>query len=89
MKWQVTTKQGTNYIVSDDAAIIWLDLERDLGYTLPEAIDKAAAGSLNVITYIAWKAMVLAGHSKCMTQDGFVTGEFDTIEPVPDSDPKD
>jgi hypothetical protein len=90
MRYKVTTKQGTNYIVSDDEVIIWLHLERDLGYTMPEAYDKAAAGSLNVITYIIWKAATLAGHTQTMTQDGFVTNEFDGMELLVDDDgPKD
>lgn len=88
MRYQVTTKQGNNYIVSDDNVIIWVHLERDLGFTLTEAYEKAAAGSLNVITYIIWKAATLAGFTQTMTQDGYVTNEFDGMELLPDDGPK-
>jgi hypothetical protein len=56
MKYNVTTKQGNNYIVSDDSAWLWIELERELGYTVSQAADKMSQGSLDVITCMLYKA---------------------------------
>ena len=45
MKYEITTKQGNNYIVSDDSAWLWIELERELGYTVSQAADKMSQGS--------------------------------------------
>jgi hypothetical protein len=56
MKYEITTKQGNNYIVSDDSAWLWIELERELGYTVSQAADKMSQGSLDVITCMLYKA---------------------------------
>lgn len=88
MKYKVETKQGKNYIVSDESVMLWVQLERDLKLTFSEAIEAAANGSLNVLTYIIWRAAKAAGHTDTMTQDGFIDYELEMFEPVVDDDPK-
>lgn len=88
MKYKVTTQQGENYIVSDDPAWLWILLERDLGYTLTEAQEKMATGSLEVITYIMYLAAVSDEKTEYKTHQGWVQYEFETFEVVED-DPKD
>jgi hypothetical protein len=88
MKYKVTTQQGNNYIVSDDAAWLWILLERDLGYTLTQAQEKMGEGSLNVITYVLYLAAVADEHTDYKTHQGWVQNEFETFEVVQD-DPKD
>jgi hypothetical protein len=88
MKYNITTKQGNNYIVSDDPAWLWITLERDLGYTLTQAQEKMSQGSLEVITYILYLAAVGDEHTDYKTHQGWVENEFDTFDVVSD-DPKD
>ena len=88
MKYEITTKQGNNYIVSDDSAWLWIILERDLGYTLTQAQEKMTTGSLDVITYMLYLAAVADEHTDYKTHQGWVQNEFDTFEVVED-DPKD
>lgn len=88
MKYNITTKQGNNYIVSDDAAWLWIQLERDLGYTLTQAQEKMSAGSLEVITYILYLAAAKQEATEYKTHQGWVENEFDTFDVVSD-DPKD
>ena len=88
MKYQITTQQGENYIVSDDSAWLWINLERDLGYTLTQAQEKMSEGSLEVITYILYLAAVRDEKTDYKTHQGWVENEFDTFDVVTD-DPKD
>lgn len=87
MKYQVTTKQGTTYEVNDEAAMLWLNLERDKGLTVTEASEKLQAGSLDILTFIIWQASVEAGHTELKTQDAWVRTEFETFDVVT-GDPK-
>jgi len=87
MKYQITTKQGNNYIVSDDSAWLWICLERDLDYTLNQAQEKMEQGSLDVITYILYTASVIDGQTEYKTHQGWVENEFEMFEVVVD-DPK-
>jgi hypothetical protein len=88
MKYEITTKQGDNYIVSDNSAWIWIQLERDLGYTLTQAQEKMSLGSLEVITYILYLASAADAHTEYKTHQGWVENEFDTFDVVSE-DPKD
>ena len=88
MKYQITTKQGDNYIVSDDSAWLWIRLERDLGYTLTQAQEKMSLGSLEVITYILYLAAAGSELTDYKTHQGWVENEFDTFDVVSE-DPKD
>jgi hypothetical protein len=88
MKYDITTQQGKNYIVSDDSAWLWIRLERDLGYTLTQAQEKMSEGSLEVITYILYLAAEVDGLTDYKTHQGWVENEFDTFDVVSD-DPKD
>ena len=88
MKYNITTKQGNNYIVSDDSAWLWIRLERDLGYTLTQAQEKMSQGSLEVLTYIFYLAAVGDEQTEYKTHEGWVKNEFDTFDVVSD-DPKD
>jgi hypothetical protein len=88
MKYKIITKQGDNYIVSDDSAWLWIVLEKDLGYTMTQAQEKMSLGSLEVITYILYLAAVENEKTDYKTHEGWVKNEFDTFDVVSD-DPKD
>jgi hypothetical protein len=85
MEYKVTTKQGNNYIVSDDNAWLWVEIERELGYTVHQAADKMAQGSLDVITCLLYKAAKQAGHTQLPSQQAWVVNEFDTFEVIEES----
>ena len=85
MEYQVTTKQGNNYIVSDDSAWLWVEIERELGYTVIQAAEKMSQGSLDVITCMLYKAAKTGGHTKLPSQQAWVVNEFDTFEEVEES----
>lgn len=87
MKYEVKTKQGKNYIVSDDNAWLWIELERGLGLTMKQAIEKMANGSLDVITWLLHRAALEAKHTEIKTQKTWVETEFDSFEVV-EEDPK-
>ena len=85
MKYNVITKQGNNYIVSDESAWLWVEIERELGYTVSQAAEKMSQGSLDVITCMWFKAAKAAGNTKLPTQQAWVINEFETFEVVEDS----
>ncbi len=85
MQYTVTTKQGNNYIVSDDSAWLWIEIERELGYTFSQAAEKMANGSLDVITCMLYKAAKAMGKTQMPSQQAWVTNEFDTFEVVEES----
>ena len=85
MKYNVTTKQGNNYIVSDESAWLWVEIERELGYTVSQAADKISQGSLDVITCMLYKAAKAAGNTKLPNQQAYVINEFETFEVIEDS----
>jgi len=85
MKYNVTTKQGNNYIVSDESTWLWVEIERELGYTVSQAADKMSQGSLDVITCMLYKAAKAAGNTKLPNQQAYVINEFETFEVVEDS----
>jgi hypothetical protein len=85
MQYEVTTQQGNKYIVSDDSAWLWVEIERELGYTMHQAAEKMSQGSLDVITCMLYKAAKSAGHTKLPSQQAWVVNEFDTFEVVEES----
>jgi hypothetical protein len=85
MKYEITTQQGNNYIVSDDSAWLWIELERELGYTVSQAAEKMSQGSLDVITCMLYKAAKAGGHTQLPNQKAWVTNEFDSFEVVEES----
>lgn len=87
MQYEVKTKQGNNYIVSDDNAWLWVELERSLGLTMKQAAEKMAAGSLDVITWLLHKASLDANQTELKTQKAWVETEFESFEVLLD-DPK-
>ena len=87
MQYEVLTKQGNNYIVSDDSAWLWISLERELGYTMPQAAQKMADGSLEVITWILHKAALDAKKTELKTHKSWVEHEFESFKVV-EEDPK-
>ena len=87
MKYEITTQQGKNYIVSDDSAWLWIELERELGFTVTQAAEKMSQGSLDVITCMLFKAAKQAGKTELKTQKAWVEHEFDSFEVLED-DPK-
>jgi hypothetical protein len=89
MKYEVTTKQGNNYIVSDDSVWMWIELERELGYTVTEAAAKMTKGSLDVISFVLYKSAFAQGKTQLKTQRAWVENEFETFELVDEPDPKD
>jgi hypothetical protein len=85
MKYNVTTKQGNNYIVSDDNAWLWIEIERELGYTVSQAAEKMSQGSLDVITCMLYKAAKAQGKTQLPNQQAWVTNEFENFEVVEES----
>jgi hypothetical protein len=87
MKYQITTQQGNNYIVDDNSAWLWISLERELGYTMPQAAAKLQEGSLEVITWLLYKAAFESKQTTLKTHKIWVETEFETFEVV-EEDPK-
>jgi hypothetical protein len=85
MKYEITTQQNNNYIVSDDSAWLWIELERELGYTVSQAAEKMSQGSLDVITCMLYKAAKAGGHTQLPNQKAWVTNEFDSFEVIEES----
>jgi hypothetical protein len=88
MKYEVTTKQGSKYEVNDDNAWIWIEIERELGYTVTQAAEKMSQGSLDVITCMLFKAAKAQGKTQLPNQQAWVINEFDSFEVIEES-PKD
>lgn len=88
MKYNITTKQGNNYIVSDDSAWLWIELERELGVTVTQAAEKMSNGSLDVITCMLYKAAKQQGKTELKSQRLWVENEFENFEVVDEADPK-
>jgi hypothetical protein len=82
MQYNITTKQGNNYIVSDENAWLWIEIERELGYTVSQAAEKMSQGSLDVITCMLYKAAKAQGKTMLPNQQAWVTNEFETFEVV-------
>jgi hypothetical protein len=85
MQYEIKTKQGTNYIVSDESAWLWIEIERELGYTVSEAAEKMSNGSLDVITCMLYKAAKAQGKTQLPNQRAWVENEFETFEVVKES----
>jgi len=88
MQFKVTTKQGKNYIVSDDSVWVWIELERETGLTMKHAAQKMADGSLDVITLMLYKLSARGEHTELKTHRAWVEHEFDSFDVVDDADPK-
>lgn len=89
MQYNVTTKQGNNYIVSDENAWLWVEIERELGYTVSQAAEKMSQGSLDVITCMLYKAAKAQGKTQLPSQKVWVENEFETFEVVDESPKED
>jgi hypothetical protein len=87
MRYEVTTQQGNKFIVSDENAWLWIELERALGLTMKQAAEKMANGSLDVITWILHRAALDSKNTEIKTQKNWVEAEFETFE-VLDESPK-
>jgi hypothetical protein len=87
MEYEVTTQQGNKYIVSDDSAWLWIELERETGLTMQQAGAKMAEGSLDVITTLLFKAAVMEKKTELKTHKAWVQHEFETFD-VLSEDPK-
>ena len=87
MKYEVTTQQGGKYIVTDDSAWLWIELERDTGLTMKQASAKMAEGSLDVITQLLFKAAVIEKKTELKTHKAWVLHEFESFDVVSE-DPK-
>jgi len=87
MKYEVTTQQGSKYIVSDDSAWLWIELERETGLTMQQAGAKMAEGSLDVITSMLFKAAVMDKKTELKTHKAWVLNVFDSFDVVSE-DPK-
>ncbi len=88
MKYEITTQQGNKYEVNDDNAWLWVEIERELGYTVSQAAEKMSQGSLDVITCMLFKAAKAQGKTQLPNQQAWVTNEFESFE-VNDESPKD
>lgn len=88
MKYEITTQQGNKYEVNDDNAWLWIEIERELGYTVSQAAEKMSQGSLDVITCMLFKAAKAQGKTQLPNQQAWVTNEFESFE-VSEESPKD
>jgi hypothetical protein len=88
MKYEITTQQGNKYEVHDDNAWLWVEIERELGYTVSQAAEKMSQGSLDVITCMLFKAAKAQGKTQLPNQQAWVTNEFESFEVIEES-PKD
>jgi hypothetical protein len=88
MKYEITTQQGNKYEVNDDNAWLWIEIERELGYTVSQAAEKMSQGSLDVITCMLFKAAKAQGKTQLPNQQAWVTNEFESFE-VNDENTKD
>jgi hypothetical protein len=88
MKYEITTQQGNKYEVNDDNAWLWVEIERELGYTVSQAAEKMSQGSLDVITCMLFKAAKAQGKTQLPNQQAWVTNEFESFE-VSEESPKD
>ena len=68
--------------MSDESAWLWVEIERELGYTVSQAADKMSQGSLDVITCMLFKAAKAQGNTKLPNQQAWVINEFETFEVV-------
>lgn len=87
MKYEITTQQGNKYIVSDDSAWLWIELERETGLTMQQAGAKMAEGSLDIITALLFKAAVMEKKTEIKSHKAWVLNEFETFDVVSE-DPK-
>ena len=87
MKYEVTTQQGNKYIVSDDSAWLWIELERETGLTMQQASAKMAEGSLDIITALLFKAALMEKKTELKSHKSWVLHEFETFDIVSE-DPK-
>jgi hypothetical protein len=88
MKYEITTQQGNKYEVNDDNAWLWIEIERELGFTISQAAEKMSQGSLDVITCMLFKAAKAQGKTQLPNQQAWVTNEFESFE-VSEESPKD
>lgn len=88
MQFQVKTKNGNTYEVNDDSVWLWVSLEKDLGLTYNQALEKIQGGSLDVLTYVLFHASKKAGFTQLKTREVWLETEFDEFDVV-DADPKD
>jgi len=82
MQYEVTTKQGNNYIVSADSTWLWIEIERELGLTVAQAAEKISQGSLDVLTCMLYKAAKAQGKTILPSQKAWVENEFKGFEEV-------
>lgn len=87
MQFQVKLKNGNTYEVNDDSVWLWVSLEKDLGLTYSQAIEKIAGGSLDVLTYILFHESKALGHTQLKTRQAWLETEFDEFDVV-EADPK-
>jgi hypothetical protein len=87
MKYEVETKQGNKYIVSDDSAWLWIEIERETGLTMQQAGAKMAEGSLDIITALLYKAAFMEKKTELKSHKAWVLNEFETFDVVSE-DPK-
>jgi len=88
MKYEVKTKQGTNFIVDDDSIELWLEIEERFDLTFYEAQQKLSRQSLATLTKLFFTAAVIGGHTEYKTHKTWVKEEFDSFEIAGEADPK-
>ena len=82
MKYEITTQQGSKYELNDDNAWLWIEIERELGYTVRQVAQKIDEGSLDVITCMFFKAAKAQNKTQMPNQQAWVTNEFDSFEVI-------
>jgi hypothetical protein len=82
MQYDIKTKQGNNYIVDAESTWLWIEIERELGLTVTQAVEKISAGSLDVLTCMLYKAAKAQGKTQLPSQRVWVENEFETFEVI-------
>jgi hypothetical protein len=85
MQYNITTKQGNNYIVDAESTWLWIEIERELGLTVTQAVEKISEGSLDVLTCMLYKAAKAQGKTQLPNQRVWVENEFEGFELVDDN----
>lgn len=88
MQYEVTTKQGKNFIVDDNEVTLWLNFEEAFDITFQEAQEKLSRGSISVITKLLFTAAKLGGHTELKTYSKWAEVEFDKFDLVSEDNPK-
>lgn len=88
MQYEVTTKQGTNFIVDDGEVSFWLEFEEAFEETFHEAQELISKGSITIMTKVLFTGAKLGNHTELKTWKKWVEVEFERFDVVGEPNPK-